>query len=187
MSIEMVVVGASAGGIDAIKTVIKDLPDNFLLPIVTVLHISDKMNHNFADLFRNDRGIAVREVEEKRVPMPRSFYLAPPGYHLFLEPDHSFGLSVEEKVNWARPSIDLLFESAAASYGKKVAGVILTGANGDGASGLSAIRAAGGLGIVQDPRTAYAAAMPEAALKESGADFVLPLDEIGALLGSLSQ
>ena len=113
-------------------------------------------------------------------------YIAPPGYHLLLEPDRSFALSADEPVNFARPSIDVLFESAAYACGKALLGIILTGANHDGAAGLAAIRAHGGLAWVQDPASALAAMMPQAAIERAGADLVLPLDQLAARLGRLA-
>jgi two-component system, chemotaxis family, protein-glutamate methylesterase/glutaminase len=126
----------------------------------------------------------VRDVTDKDQIEPRGVYLAPPDYHLLVERGH-FALSVDARVNHARPSVDVLFQSAADAYGPAVIGIVLTGANEDGAAGLAAIKEAGGVAVVQDPRTAERARMPEAALAATSADVVLPLDEIGPFLYGL--
>jgi len=126
----------------------------------------------------------VREAEDKDPLLPGRVYLAPPRYHLLVERG-KLALSTEAPDNYAQPSIDVLFESAAASYREGVVGVLLTGSNADGAQGLSAIKRAGGLAIVQDPETAEARAMPDAAIARGAADMILPLCEIGVFLAGL--
>jgi two-component system chemotaxis response regulator CheB len=119
--------------------------------------------------------------------MPGMAYLAPPNYHLLLEPDRTFTLTIDERVNYARPSIDVLFETAAEAYKDKLIGIILTGANNDGSKGLKKIKEFGGLAIVQDPETAEVASMPRAAILTSVVDHIIPLEEIAPLLNSLNE
>jgi two-component system chemotaxis response regulator CheB len=126
----------------------------------------------------------VRDADDKEPIVAGNVYLAPPDYHLLVEPGH-FALSTDERVHHARPSIDVLFESAADAYGERVIGVILTGANQDGASGLARIKAAGGVAIVQDPRDSERREMPDAALAATEVDAVLALDEIGPFIYGL--
>jgi two-component system chemotaxis response regulator CheB len=126
----------------------------------------------------------VHDVEDKMVIEPRNVYIAPPDYHLLVERD-SFALSVDERVQYARPSIDVLFESAAHAYGPGLIGIILTGANEDGAAGLATVKRRGGVAIVQDPGDAVRRTMPEAAIAATAADAILPLEEMGGFLYGL--
>lgn len=177
--------GASAGGMRAIATVLAALPDTFPLPIAIVQHLDPQADGYLPELLARRSRLAVKEAEDKEDLRPGTAYLAPPGYHLLVEPDHSLSLSVEEKVNWSRPAIDPLFESAAQAFGSALIGVVLTGANADGARGLAAVRARGGRTVVQDPETAEAPAMPRAALEAARAHHVVALEGIAPLLASL--
>ena len=163
MSLDLLVIGASAGGFEALREVFGRLPADFELPIAVVMHIRQGVDYDLGLLFR---AVAERvsEAKDKEKILPGKIYFAPSGYHLLIERDLTFSLSVDEKVSWARPSIDVLFETAATALGEKVAGLLLTGANSDGATGLAAIAAAGGATFVQDPSTAMARAMPEAGI-----------------------
>jgi two-component system, chemotaxis family, protein-glutamate methylesterase/glutaminase len=151
-----------------------------------VLHISPDHPNCLVEVLRNRCRLAVKEAEDKE-PLRAGFvYVAPPNYHVLLERDRSLSLSVDDKVHFSRPSIDVLFESAAQAYGKAAAGVLLTGANEDGAHGLAAVRAAGGTTFVQDPETASIRTMPEAALRLNPQHRVVPLLEIASALGELT-
>jgi len=185
--IRAVAIGASAGGFEAILAVVRDLPASFPMPLVAVLHLPDNHDSRLAELFGYRLALRVREARDKEPLAPGTLYFAPPGYHLSIECDFSFSLSCEERVSFARPSIDVLFDSAADAYGKSLAGILLTGANYDGAAGLAGMQVAGALTIVQDPATAEVATMPEAALRRMTPDLILPLAEINALLRRLGQ
>ncbi|BCG27525.1 chemotaxis protein CheB [Pseudomonas tohonis] len=182
---DAVVVGASAGGVEALLTVFSGLPAGYGLPLVCVLHLPESRDSLLADLFGRRLALRVKEAQDKEDLRPGTLYFAPPGYHLSIESDHSFSLSREEPLHYSRPSIDVLFESAADSYQERLVGVLLTGANQDGAAGLAAIKRAGGLSIVQDPAEAQVPTMPEAALASHVPDYILPLRGIRALLAQL--
>ena len=184
--IELIAIGCSAGGFNALRTVLEALPRGFAVPVVVVCHVGDDGHDRLAELLGRHCAIAVEEVEDKAALTPRTVHVAPAGYHLLLEDNRSFSLSVDPKVCGVRPSVDVLFESVADVLPGRAIGVVLTGANHDGAHGLKAIRDGGGLGIVQDPEHAFASAMPKAAIATAGADHVAPLEEIGALLVRLA-
>ena len=185
--IEAVVIGASAGGFEALLAVLTGLPAAYPMPLVAVLHLPDNHESRLAELFGYRLALQVREARDKEPLAPGVLYFAPSGYHLSIEADRSFSFSCEERVSYARPSIDVLFASAADAYGKSLAAILLTGANYDGAAGLAGIQLAGGLTIVQDPATAEVATMPEAALARMAPDLILPLEQIHALLRKLEQ
>jgi two-component system, chemotaxis family, protein-glutamate methylesterase/glutaminase len=182
---EAVVIGASAGGFEALLAVLKGLPRTYPMPLVAVLHLPDNHESRLAELFGYRLALEVREARDKETLAPGILYFAPPGYHLSVEDDRSFSLSCEERVNYARPAIDILFTSAADAYGKSLAGILLTGANYDGAAGLAGMQVAGSLTIVQDPATAEVPTMPEAAIRRMTPDLILPLAEINSLLHRL--
>ena len=181
---KLAVVGSSAGGLDALF----DIFDGIVLPlpVVIVQHLSIESGHGFINTLNEKIKAQVKEAEDKQHFEPEMIYIAPPGYHLLVNQDYSFSLSIEDKVNFSRPSIDVLFESAAMAFGRFVIGVILTGANSDGAYGLKKIRDNGGLAVIQNPENAYCSLMPKAALNTAGADFVAELEEIAGLLSQLS-
>jgi len=185
--IEAVVIGASAGGFEALLAILKGLPATFPMPLVAVLHLPDNHESKLAELFGYRLSLQVREARDKESLAPGVLYFAPSGYHLSIENDYSFSLSCEERVSYARPSIDVLFASAADAYGKSLAGILLTGANYDGAAGLSGMQVAGALTIVQDPASAEVATMPEAAIRRMKPDLILPLAEIHSLLRRLGE
>lgn len=182
---EVICVGASWGGLQAVRRLLSEIPAELEQPIVIAQHRSpESQEGTLADVLGREIGRPVLEVEDK-TPIERSrVYLAPPDYHLLVEPGR-FALSIDERVQYARPSIDVLFESAADAYGETVIGIILTGANEDGAEGLARIKARGGVAIVQDPLGAERRAMPEAAIAATAADAVLPLEAIGNFLYGL--
>lgn len=181
----MVVAGASAGGLQALLAVLGQLPADYRLPIVITQHLHGSDEGRLAELLDRQLGLTVCEAADKQPTEPGRVYLAPAGYHLLVERDASLSLSVDPKVNYSRPSIDVLFESAATAFGDALVGVILTGANEDGANGMARIRELGGVCIAQDPATAESPPMPEAAIARAGIEMVLPAQEIGALLARL--
>lgn len=185
--IEAIVMGASAGGVNALLSVMGCLPREFAIPLICVLHLPDDHDSQLAEVFARRLRRPVREARDKESIEPGMIYVAGPGYHLSVERDRSLSLSQEERVHFSRPAIDILFESAADAYGAALAGVLLTGANEDGAAGLARISQLGGLSIVQDPAQAQVSAMPAAALALHRPDHVLPLNGIGHLLAKLES
>ncbi|WP_422420280.1 chemotaxis protein CheB [Pseudomonas sp. GZD-222] len=183
--IQAITVGASAGGVSALLSLFHALPLDFRIPIVCVLHLPDNRHSQLAQVFKRRLGRPVCEAQDKQTVAPGMIYFAGPGYHLSVELDRSFSLSQEERVHFSRPSIDILFESAADAYGPALVGVLLTGANEDGARGLVCIKQAGGHTIVQEPREAHVATMPNAAIALHRPDYILPLCGIGQMLATL--
>ena len=177
-----IVIGASAGALQALTQILPILPADYPLPIIIVVHIPADRKNILAPLFQSKCRMAVREAEDKEEALPGVIYFAPPDYHLLVEMDGTLSLSNDEEVFFSRPSIDVLFESAADAYGPALVGVILTGANPDGAQGLKAIAEAGGVALVEEPATAYADAMPLAALEACAVARPMPLGEIAAHL-----
>jgi two-component system, chemotaxis family, protein-glutamate methylesterase/glutaminase len=179
---EAVVIGASAGALDVLSNLLPGLPADYRLPILIVVHLPPDKTSLLAQLLRARCAIRVREAEDKEPIEPGVAYFAPPDYHLLVEQDKRLSLSDDEPVLFSRPSIDVLFESAADAYGDGLIGVVLTGANSDGANGLKAVVEAGGVAVVQSPKGAYAVAMPEAAIAACPDARVLPVNEIAAYL-----
>jgi two-component system, chemotaxis family, protein-glutamate methylesterase/glutaminase len=180
---EAIVIGASAGALEVLSNLLPALPSDYRLPILIVVHLPpDKTTSLFAELMRARCAIRVRVAEDKEPIEPGVAYFAPPDYHLLVEQDKRLSLSDDEPVLFSRPSIDVLFESAADAYGGGLIGVVLTGANSDGANGLKAVIEAGGVALVQSPASAYAVAMPEAAIAACPDARVLPVNEIAAYL-----
>ena len=182
---EAIVMGASAGGVSALLSVLAPLPADFAIPVICVLHLPDDHDSQLAEVFTRKLRRPVREARDKERLEAGMIYVAGPGYHLSLEHDRSLSLSQEERVHFSRPSIDILFESAADACGPALVGVLLTGANEDGAAGLACIRERGGMTIVQDPAQAQGSIMPAAALALHRPDHILPLNGIGHLLAKL--
>lgn len=180
--IEAVVIGASAGGIKALSVILPALPGDYPVPILIVIHLPPARKSLIAELFQEKCRLEVREAEDKEPLVPGVVYFAPPDYHLLVETDRSLSLSSEEPVMYSRPSIDVLFETAADAYGPGLVGVILTGASPDGAHGLKAVCDAGGRAIVEIPVHAFAPAMPEAALQACPDAAAMDLEEIAAYL-----
>jgi two-component system chemotaxis response regulator CheB len=186
--IEAVVVGCSAGGLNALHKVLDVLPIGFPVPVIIVAHTAPASENLLPALLAKTCRLPVSEAREREPALPGQIYVAPPNYHLLIEPDCTFALSVDERVCFVRPSIDVLFHSAADAYKERLMGVILTGANSDGAQGLKAIKAAGGYTLVQDPADAYADTMPRAAIAAGAADKVLPLDGLAEeIVGQFSK
>jgi two-component system chemotaxis response regulator CheB len=182
---ELICVGASWGGLDAVGRLLGDIPDEVDLPIVIAQHRHpNSVARGLADLLHLRIKRPVQDVDDKMPIEPHNVYIAPPDYHLLVERG-SFALSVDERVQYARPSIDVLFESAAYAYGPAVIGIILTGANEDGAAGLALVKDRGGVAVVQDPIEAARRTMPDAAIAATAADAILPLEEIGKFVYGL--
>jgi two-component system, chemotaxis family, protein-glutamate methylesterase/glutaminase len=182
---KVVIIGGSAGAIQALPQILTQLPQSFSVPIVIVLHRLEGSASHLHEYFNQHCALPVVEIEDKQPLLPGQVYIAPAGYHLLLESEGHFSLSVDPRVHYCRPSIDVLLESAADAYGEQVVAVILTGANADGSDGLKKVKEAGGLAIVQRPTTAAVDTMPRAAIKATTVDWVVDLQEIGCLLAGL--
>ena len=181
---EIIVVGTSWGGLAAVRTILGALPPEFDIPIAVVQHRHRTSDSMLGRYIARHTHLQVCDVEDKQPVEPGRLYVAPPDYHMLVEQGY-LSLSTEAPVRYSRPSIDVMLISAAAAYGRRAVGVVLTGANADGAIGLRRVADAGGLPIVQDPATAEVATMPEAAIKAVPQARVFPLDRIGGFLGSL--
>lgn len=182
---EAIVIGGSAGALDVLQVVLPALPRTLRAAVAVVLHMLPGRPSGLVDIMSRSTQLFVREVEDKQPLEPGVVYFAPPNYHLLIEKQRYFSLSVDEPVLFSRPAIDVLFESAADVYGPALVGVLLSGANEDGAAGLARIRALGGATIVQAPDGAIARPMPEAAIRLGAAEHVLPSDQIAPLLTRL--
>ncbi|EPJ76670.1 MULTISPECIES: chemotaxis protein CheB [Pseudomonas] len=185
--VDAIVVGASAGGVEALLKIFSAIKPGFRLPILTVLHVPEERRSQLAQVFQARLPIPVKEADDKESIVPGTLYFAPPGYHLSVEADLSLSLSQEDRVFYSRPSIDILFSSAGDAFGARLAGILLTGANPDGAASLAYIKQGGGMTVVQDPNQAQARTMPEAALALHEPDYLLPLHDIGELLTELER
>jgi two-component system chemotaxis response regulator CheB len=183
--VEAIVIGASAGGVDALAVLFESLPFPFAPAILVVLHVPADRPSLLVDLYRTRSRLPVREALDKERVAPGTIYFAPPDYHLLVEREKTLALSHEAPVAFSRPSIDVLFESAAEAYGRTLLGIVLSGANSDGAAGLAAIRAAGGRAWVQEPADAFASAMPAAAIARAGADLIVPIRDMAERLAHL--
>lgn len=184
MPFVLVVVGTSLGGLSALRIMLQALPGDFKAAIAIVQHRDRSSGKSLSQTLQQESRLPILDVEDKEPIRPGCVYLAPADYHLLVEPGR-FSLSVDPPVSFARPSIDVLFESAGEVYQSSTIGIVLTGANQDGAEGLAKIKAKGGYTIVQDPRTAECASMPEAAISKSVVDRILPLQRISPLLVKL--
>jgi two-component system chemotaxis response regulator CheB len=181
---EIVVVGTSWGGLSALRELIAGLPAAFALPIVIVQHRHRQSDHLLTSLLQDRTELCVAEVEDKAPIAPGSIYVAPADYHLLVEAGY-FSLSTDDPVRFSRPSIDVTFQSAADTYAERSVGVVLTGANADGADGLKRIFDRGGLAFVQLPATAESPTMPAAALACVPKAKVLTIQEISRALVDL--
>ena len=178
---DIIVVGCSLGGMQALRIILNGLSDDFCIPIAVVQHRHRTSNENLPTFFRRSSDMPVVDVQDKQFIKPGTIYLAPANYHLLVEKGQ-FDLSVDDAVHHSRPSVDVLFESAADAYGPRVIGLILTGSNVDGARGAQQIKRRGGLVVVQDPKTAEAPQMPQAVIDAGAVDQILPLNEIAPWL-----
>ncbi|MCG8553486.1 MAG: chemotaxis protein CheB [Desulfobacterales bacterium] len=185
-SYEAVVVGVSAGGLAALAEILPRLDKNMTLPVMIVQHQSNDSDDFLVRYFDRLCRHSVKEAEDKMPVESGTIYFAPVNYHLLVEPDKTLSLSTDARVNYSRPSIDVLFESAADTYTDRIIGIILTGANTDGTTGAARIKKLGGLIIVQDPETAEAEAMPMSVIRHVQVDHILPLNRIGDFVNSLN-
>lgn len=181
MTYELIAIGTSLGGLSALKILLGALPKDFSAAIAVVQHRHRESDPSLGNFLQQFTVLPVHEVEDKERIQPGHVYLAPADYHMLVEYGY-FSLSVDEPVSYARPSIDVLLESAADAYSDRAIGVILTGANQDGAYGLTALHRRGGVTIVQDPTTAESPVLPKAAIAAAVVDWVLPLGEIATRL-----
>ena len=179
---QIIVIGVSAGGTTVLKQLLPMFPADYPIPIVVIQHLHPTQENTLLVIFDELAPLKVKEADEKEPIQSGHIYFAPPNYHLLIEDDHTLALSVDEKVNYARPSIDVLFECAADVYRGQVIGIVLTGANNDGTEGLHAIKAQGGLCIAQDPATAEVPYMPKSAIERTDIDHILSIEDIGHLL-----
>jgi len=186
-NIDAIVIGASAGGVEALSTLLPALPQNAVAATFVVLHLPRERPSLLVDIFAPKCAQPVREALDKEPVEAGTIYFAPPDYHLLIDTGPQLALSADEPVNFSRPAIDVLFESAADQYGERLLGIILTGANHDGAAGLQAVRKAGGMAIVQQPDDAQSPYMPEVALQQGPVDAVLTVQQIAALLRALAR
>jgi two-component system chemotaxis response regulator CheB len=182
---EAVVIGASAGAIEVLSRILPELPDDYPLPILVVVHLPPDTDSLLSDLFVARCRLKVKEAEDKEPIAPGVIYFAPPNYHLLVESERILSLSTDEPELFSRPAINVLFESAADVYGKGLAGVILTGASEDGARGLRTVGEAGGVAVAQDPQEALVPDMPAAALKACPGARSMSAGEIVKLLARL--
>ena len=182
-----VVVGASYGGMEAIRNLLVRLPVSFELPIIIVLHIGTNSINTYLSQLNHATNRKVKEAGEKEAIRGKTVYFAPPNYHLQIESDYTFSLSTDPKINFSRPSIDVLFETAAWTYKDTLIGVLLTGSNNDGAAGLQTIKKFGGTAIVENPETALVKTMPCSAIELFEPDFVLDIEEMAEKLAELCK
>jgi two-component system, chemotaxis family, protein-glutamate methylesterase/glutaminase len=183
--IDAVVIGASAGGVEALSVLLPALPADSKAAVFIVLHLPRDRPSLLTEIFARRCRLAVREAQDKQPVTPGTVYFAPTNYHLLVDAGPQMALSADDPVHHSRPSIDVLFESAAHVYGSRLLGIILTGANEDGAGGMAAVHDSGGVTVVQEPASAHSPQMVVAALNLRPADFVLSLDHIAGLLGTL--
>lgn len=181
-----VVIGVSAGGLGALRTILSLLKENLSVPVIIVQHTSPNSGDYMVRHLDSLSKLKVKEADEKEKLEAGKAYVAPANYHLLVESDETLSLSVDERVNYSRPSIDVLFESASDVFGDSLIGIVLTGANSDGSAGLKKIKDSGGLAVVQEPRSAEVPAMPQAAIEAVGKpDHILSLENIAELLNRI--
>lgn len=177
-----IVIGCSSGGLDALGRILSPLPPGFPLPVVVVMHMPQDGQNLLPEVLGQDCRIPVVEAADKDLIAPGRIYTAPPGYHLLIEGDETFSLSVDPKVNMSRPSADVLFETAADTYGERLVAIVLSGASRDGSKGIIAVSAAGGLCVAQQPETAVASEMPGSAIATGKINIVLSPDDMAEFL-----
>jgi len=182
MEYEAIVIGVSSGGMNALKYLFSTLPADYRIPIIIVQHVSARSDNDWIKLLNAKSNLSIKEADEKEKIETGNVYIAPSNYHLMIEKDKTFSLTIDEYVNFARPSIDVLFESAAEAYKKKLIGIVLTGSNNDGTKGIKRIKECGGLAIIQDPKTAESPNMPASAIAAVQPDYILSLEKIVQLL-----
>jgi two-component system chemotaxis response regulator CheB len=179
---QAIVIGTSAGGLFALSNILTILPPDYPIPVIIAQHRSKDQPHLLEEVLQSKCRIRIKQADEKEKVESAFVYIAPPDYHLLIEEDRTFSLSCDPPVNHSRPSIDVLFETAALAFGKTLIGIILTGANGDGARGIATIKKMGGITIAQDPADAQFPVMPEAAIATNQIVYIRTLEEIGSFL-----
>lgn len=182
-----VVIGASAGAVQALLKILPKLPADYPWPVLIVVHVPPDRSNALVALYQGRCAVAVKEAEDKELATPGTIYFAPSDYHLLMETDGHLALSSDEPVNHSRPAIDVLLESAADACGAGLTAIVLTGANADGAQGMRAVVAAGGLAIVENPATAQASTMPMAALQACPAARIMTIEDIASFLLELPE
>lgn len=181
---EAVAIGTSAGGMKALQSLFNQINKNCSLAFIVVQHVSPGSDDYYTQYLNKKSNLTIKQADEKEIIRKGHVYVAPPDYHLLVEEDKTLSLTIDNKINYSRPSIDLMFETAAFAYDSSLIGIVLTGANKDGSQGLKRIKKAGGMTIVQDPKTAEIPMMPQAALNAVEVDYILSIDEIASLINS---
>ncbi len=184
---EAMVIGVSAGGFNALPVLLTRLPEHWPIPVIVVQHRMASPDNYMITAFDRNCALLVKEADEKEKITPGTVYIAPADYHLLVEKNRTFSLSVDEHVRYSRPSIDVLFETAADAYEDGLIGIVLTGANADGSEGIIKIKAHGGVTIAQNPDTAEVEMMPLSAIATKSVDFVLALEDIAPFLMDLLE
>lgn len=184
---EAVVIGGSAGSWEPMTDILSRLPVDYPLPLIIVLHVHSEQSEHFSDHFSHHCALSIAQARDKAAVRPGEVTFAPPGYHLLIEWDKTFSLSVDEKVCFSRPSIDVLFESAASVYGPGLAAILLSGASHDGTAGMLRVRELGGLNAVQDPTSSRHPMMPLSALENVSPELVLTPEALASLLPRLAH
>ena len=184
-NIDAVVIGGSAGAFAGLKTLLPSLPESLAVPILVVLHVPGDRPSAIPEVLATRTVRPLKEAEDKERLEPGTVYFAPPGYHVLVDAEQSIALSVDAPVHFSRPSIDVLFETAADAFAERLLAIILSGANVDGAAGLQAVAARGGTTIVQRPDEAEQATMPRAAVEAATPSAILSLEQIAAVFARL--
>lgn len=185
--VELVVIGASSGGLEMLIKLLQALPDHYRIPTVAILHQRPNRSSGVPDMLSKYTQMNVQEPEDKQGIEAGHFYVAPPNYHLLIDPEKVFSLSLDAPLNFCRPSIDMAFQSAAEVYRDSLLGCVLTGANSDGAQGARFIKECGGRVLVQNPKQAVVDSMPLAAIAATDVDAVLNIEEIAQQLASFAE
>lgn len=183
---EILVIGGSAGSLEVILYALPLLKNPLPISIIIVLHRKNNSDSTLTNLFQAKTRIPVKEAEEKEVIRAGHIYIAPPDYHLLIEKDRTVSLDYSEKVHFSRPSIDLTFQTAAETYRESLAGLLLSGANADGAEGLELIKLTGGIAAVQNPKTAEVSYMPQQALDKLAPDYILDINQVADFINGLA-
>lgn len=184
---QLIVIGISAGGINFMSKLLSELTSDFTIPIVVIQHIADSSKGTWVKMLNEQHPLTIKEADEKEKITENTIYFAPANYHLLIEQNKTFTLTLEDKVNYARPSIDVTFETAADCFQENLIGIIGTGANSDGAKGLRKIKYTGGHTIVEDPSLAETPSMPEAAIRTAQPDLVLSNEAITKYMNQINK
>lgn len=182
MQYQAIVIGTSAGGLQVLTSLFETLPPDYPIPVIVTQHRANEQTHLFEEVLQYKCKIQIKQADEKEDILPGRIYTAPAGYHLLIERNRIFSLASDVPVKFSMPSIDVLFESAAVTYKNKLIGIILTGANDDGAAGIQRIKELQGMTIAQDPAEAQFPAMPRAAVSTGKVDAVWKIDQIRKFL-----